>query len=210
MMMGMAQGGAGGVGRGTRPVGGPGKKRKTPWVRRIVSTLILLFVLALIVWGLVKIGGWVKSILAEEHQRTSQGAVIQPVVIGPCSADALRVTVTPTSTSVQEGQGFDASVLVENAGTDDCSFSLSALEVTLGSDNGLIWTPSACVPLDKELLLGAGKSWSTTFTWDGHVYADCELVKIDGFGSTPMTGTYTLKWAAPPALEPQETRIQIY
>ncbi len=205
------QNGGGGRDFAPEPGGAPRKKRKTPWVRRIVSTLILLLVLALLLWGLVKIGGWVKTILTDEHERATQGAVIEPAVIEPCSSDALRVTVTPVLTAVQEGEGFDVSVAVENVGASDCSFSLSTLEITLGSENGLLWTPSACTSSwDKELLLGAGKSWSTSLAWDGHVYADCELVKVDGFGATPMEGTYTLKWQAPPVLNAQETQIRIY
>lgn len=197
---------------GVRPTQ-PGRPptKKVPWMRRIISTTILLLVLVGLIFGAVKLGGWVKGILSDEHARTTEVATIKPVVIEACAAPDLGITVTPSVASVQEGYGFDVAVSLVNSGSEDCSFDLSTLVVSLEGPGGPVWTPSACAAnWDKNLLLGAGKSWATTLTWDGLVYADCVLVQHSGGSATPMEGAYALKWTAPPVVSDQEVAVQVY
>lgn len=187
------------------------RKKRVPWVRRIVSTTILLLVLVALVFGVVKLGGWVKGVLSEEHSRTTEVATIKPVVIDACTPQDLTISVTPNVVSVQEGQGFNVAVSLVNKGAEDCSFDLSTLMVILDGAGGAVWTPTACsAAWDKSLLLGAGKSWSTTLTWDGLVYADCAQVQNAGGAATPMEGQYALKWSAPPIVSSKEVAVQVY
>lgn len=193
----------------TKP--GRPRKKKVPWVRRIVSTTVLLLVLVGLVFGVVKLGGWVKGLLSAEHARTTEVATIKPVVIEACSAKDLGISVTPSVSSVQEGQGFDVAVTLENTGSEDCSFDLSTLAVSLEGTGGAVWTPTACSETwDKSLLLGVGKSWAATLTWDGLVYADCVVVQHSGAAATPMEGSYALKWSAPPVVSGKEVAVQVY
>lgn len=205
-----------GVGRpkgqgGRAPQPGRPRKKKVPWLRRIISTTILLLVLVGLIFGIVKLGGWVKGVLSEEHSRATETATIKPVVIEGCTSKDLTISVTPSVVSVQEGNGFDVAVSLVNKGGEDCSFDLSTLVISLEGPGGAVWTPTACTPTwGKNLLLGAGKSWSTTLTWDGLVHADCAPVQNAGAAATPMEGSYALKWAAPPVVSNQEVAIQVY
>ncbi len=174
------------------------RKRKVPWARRIVSTLVLVAVLVGLVFGLVKAGSWVHSLLSEQHAKTTEAATPKPVTINACEGNDLSVTVTPSAAVLPEGQGMEVTVQAENRGDADCTVAMSSVSVELVGPAGSVWTPTACsTSWGKTLLLGSGKSWSATLTWDGLLYSECEPVRVGDAGATPSAGSYTLKWAGP-------------
>lgn len=181
--------------------GSGGPPRKTPWARRIISTLILLALLAGLVAGVVfagiKVASWLGTVFQTEHQAAAERAAPKPVDIRPCLSADLEITLTPSSVVIEEGAGLDVGFSVVGKGEDDCSFLPTDAGVELVAETGPIWTPTACSAAlaDKTLLLTKGVPWSTALSWDGLVYADCAAVPFADSGASTVApvGTYTLQ-----------------
>ena len=186
------------------------RKRKVPWARRIISTVVLVALLVGVVFAGVKAVGWVMGVLSEEHARATDVATPKPVEILPCSADDLNVTLSPSAGVVDEGIGFELGVEIQNRGSIDCSVETSEVEIQLAQASTVVWSPSVCVPeWSRTQLLAAGESWSGTLAWNGHVYEGCEAVASDTGGATAPAGTYTLTALAPGGKTPQTVSIQV-
>lgn len=206
--------GAGPQAAGGRP-GGP-KKQKTPWVRRIVSTLILLALLAGLIFALVTAVKWVLSVIGAEHERSTVSSLPQPVEILPCKPGSIDVEVTPSDTEIPEGAGFTVEVELLNSTQTECSFEVEDLDVSLSVGGYDVWTPTACKADDRTLLLASEQEWKTSFKWNGGVYVDCERVNLDvqdeagkPIPATASSGVYDLVVGLSGAEEPVHLEIVV-
>lgn len=200
------------------------RPRKVPWARRIVSTLVLLVLLAGLIFLIVKAFGWVGGLLSAEHEKSTEQAAIKPVSIAECSGEDLKVSLYPATTVLDEGVGFDVAVSIENMGDADCSVQTSDVNVLLTpagsfgvqgeggkssspSEATAIWSPSACGgEWAKTLLLRPGQSWTGDLKWNGLVYRGCEA---SADGAAAPEGTYSLTAQAPGQSTPQAVSIQV-
>lgn len=209
--------------------GKPARPKKVPWARRIISSLILLALLAGIIFLVVKGAMWLGSLLNAEHEKSTEQATVKPVSITECAGGDLKISLFPSSTIVDEGVGFDLAVSIENTGSADCSVQTSEVNVTLASagasipaDDGeassavdggstsAVWSPSTCDPQwSKTLLLKPGQSWTGDLAWNGHVYNGCDAVAEDTGGATAAAGRYSLTAQAPGQDAAQEVSIQV-
>ena len=170
------------------------KKRKTPWVRRIVSTLILLALIALLVFLVARGVIWIRGVFQEGRDEAAESAVPKPVVIEQCAATSLDISLEPTESFVEEGAGVRVSVSVTNTGEADCKITQAQLGVQLVGDNEVLWEPGACSEAMQEsmLLLAPGQPWSTTLRWDGLRYFEC-AVPQSGMPAVVGEGSYLLE-----------------
>lgn len=188
----------------------PSRPRKTPWVRRIVSTLILVAIVIGVGVLLVKVGSWVHAALTDTHAKTTESSTVKPVEILPCTDENLDVTLLPSQTVVDEGMGMDLVVSLENTGSTDCSVDTGDIQVQLRGDYGTVWTPTACDgQWARELLLGAKESWGGQLHWDGGISADCQPISNDGIRATAPSGSYTLIASVPGGQSAGATTIQV-
>lgn len=175
------------------------RKRKVPWVRRIVSTLILLALVAGILFLVFRVVSWVGSYFQEEHQKNTELTTLQPVSYETCSAKDVSVTLTPDAATVLQGEGTNVVLSMSNTGNEPCLMSPGNVSVSMVLGGDTIWTPTACTSglTDLTLLLSSDQPWSKTLSWDGKAYLECEVVKT-GEDDSPMNaakGTYELRYA---------------
>lgn len=171
------------------------QKRKTLWVRRIVSTLILLGILALIVFLLVKAVTWIGGVFQSGRQTVAEQTTPRPVVIEECLPSALTVTLVPEKSVALEGAGVNISMTVENTGDVDCKISEAQIGLQLTGQEHVLWNPGSCSEAmqNKMLLLAPGQPWSTTVVWDGQAHSGCDAGQS---GPGPVVlgeGTYQLE-----------------
>lgn len=187
------------------------RKKKTPWVRRIVSTLILIALLVGIVFGLAKGFSWVTDFFKSENQKNKDAVSVQPVTYGQCGAGNLDVTLTPSAPAVQEGGGVDVALSIVNTSTVPCVMKVGDLQIDLATAGAEpVWTPTACSADlgDEQLLLSKGQPWSTTFSWDGKAYKKCEVqAQPSGRQIDAPEGVYDLRIA--PFGTPPQAKAQL-
>lgn len=185
-----------GGGRGSGPATKKPKKRKTPWLRRIISTLILLGLIVALVFFLIWFVQWVGDIFREEHDRASRATIPQAVEVKECSLDTLQLMLTPDALQVPEGQPLSAELSIATTGDEACSFDTSRVTVQLGSADLSVWTPTACQESwGTTLLLSKDVPWQTSFNWNGQLYQDCQAVSVGEENpqpGTPPEGVYNL------------------
>lgn len=169
----------------------PSSARTSLARRRLTIALIVVVALALL--GL---GGWwlVKTANSSLQERQAQLEAVQEAEvakpIAECKMSDLDFTVDSYQQSVQVGSGWNATVTITNKGADPCladgAGKTIGVEVTSGTYQ-LVDTPTCAAP-DSELplLLGSGKSWQTTISWDGNDYHECTP------GSAAAAGTYVM------------------
>lgn len=176
-----------------------GRKRPSKrelYVRRTVSTLVLLLVLVLLVclgWWVVRyIGG-----LFGEQQSGIQSyteSAQSSLAIPTCTADDLSLSLEAASSTMAAGDSQEFTVTVENLTDVPCSISTSQIlvQLTTGADDESVWVGSECSDSwTKTLLLSADQPWSGTLTWDGYVYDQCEVAtNDDGDALTAGAGAY--------------------
>ncbi len=191
-------------------------KKKTPWVRRIVSSLILLAIVIGLVFLIVKAVSAVTGMLSDHHVKTTESSAPRPVEINPCSADQLQITLEPSETIVSQGRGFQTAVIVENTGEVDCSLNTTDVHVVLtaqskpGASAETIWSPTECTPeWEKMLLLSPNQTWSGTLKWEGYVYEGCDVSGLDYGGAVPEPGIYILSAQAFEDGKVEKVSIQI-
>lgn len=175
------------------------RKRKTPWVRRIVSTLILLALLAGLVFLVFKAVIWVGDYFKSEHQKNTELTTLQPVTYESCGEEDVSVSLIPGATTITQGEGIDVVMSIENVRGEACTMTPGDVSVSaqLGGDS--VWTPVACSSVLSEmpLLLAPDHPWSRTLSWDGKAYVDCEVATTgdDGASMNAAKGTYELRYS---------------
>ncbi len=176
------------------------RKRKTPWARRIVSTLVLLALLVGLVFLVFKAVVWVGDYFKSEHQKNTELTTLQPAVYEACEEKDISISLTPSVTTITQGQGTDIVMSLENTGADACTMTPGDISVSalLGGDS--VWTPIACSSTLSELplLLAPNQPWSQTLSWDGKAYVNCEAVTTgeEATAVNAAKGTYELRYSA--------------
>ncbi len=111
--------------------------------------------------------------------------------IAECSPENLDFKVGDHSTTASVGSGWNTQITVTNKGSEPCLTDGSASSVGLVVASGtyqLVDTTACGDPEDtKPLLIGSGRSWNTTVSWDGNDYQDCNP------GDVAAAGTYVMK-----------------
>lgn len=147
------------------------------WVRRILSVVILLALLAGAGFLGVKLFGFVKEKLTDQQKQIAAETGTAPVVVGPCPLEDLDVEVTPDPEEVPTGQGVRLNLQVTSSFREQCSFDSEEIAVELQVGGYPVWTPTACSEeWGRVLLLSPATPWQTSLTWDGKVYEACEVV----------------------------------
>lgn len=184
------------------------------WVRRIVTGLGLLVIIALIVWGIAKaVSAVTKSsaseatpsasatpsptptatvarsgtaALQEGEQATADGIVdAEGRVRIPACASA-DLTVRPTISGGEVGQARNISVAIENRAGVACSFEFGHIDFKISSGDETVYDGSKC-QRDREsatLLLIPGDTWNGGLTWDGGLYSGCDAKDRNSDGAT--------------------------
>lgn len=184
------------------------------WVRRIVTGLGLLVIIALIVWGIAKaVSAVTKSsaseatpsasatpsptptatvtrsgtaALQEGEQATVDGIVdAEGRVRIPACASA-DLTVRPTISGGEVGQARNISVAIENRAGVACSFEFGHIDFKISTGDETVYDGSKC-QRDREsatLLLIPGDTWNGGLTWDGGLYSGCDAKDRNSDGAT--------------------------
>ena len=184
------------------------------WVRRIVTGLGLLVIIALIVWGIAKaVSAVTKSstpeatpsasatptptptatvtrsgtaALQDGEQATADGIVdAEGRVRIPACASA-DLTVRPTISGGEVGQAQNISVAIENRAGVACSFEFGHIDFKISTGDETVYDGSKC-QRDREsatLLLVPGDTWNGGLTWDGGLYSGCDAKDRNSDGAT--------------------------
>ncbi len=184
------------------------------WVRRIVTGLGLLVIIALIVWGIAKAVSAVTKSSAPEatpsasatptptptatvtrsgtaalqdgEQATADGIVdAEGRVRIPACASA-DLTVRPTISGGEVGQARNISVAIENRAGVACSFEFGHIDFKISTGDETVYDGSKC-QRDREsatLLLIPGDTWNGGLTWDGGLYSGCDAKDRNSDGAT--------------------------
>ena len=184
------------------------------WVRRIVTGLGLLVIIALIVWGVAKAVSAVTKSSAPEatpsasatptptptatvtrsgtaalqdgEQATADGIVdAEGRVRIPACASA-DLTVRPTISGGEVGQAQNISVAIENRAGVACSFEFGHIDFKISTGDETVYDGSKC-QRDREsatLLLIPGDTWNGGLTWDGGLYSGCDAKDRNSDGAT--------------------------
>ena len=184
------------------------------WVRRIVTGLGLLLIIALIVWGIAKAVSAVTKSSAPEatpsasatptptptatvtrsgtaalqdgEQATADGIVdAEGRVRIPACASA-DLTVRPTISGGEVGQAQNISVAIENRAGVACSFEFGHIDFKISTGDETVYDGSKC-QRDREsatLLLVPGDTWNGGLTWDGGLYSGCDAKDRNSDGAT--------------------------
>ena len=184
------------------------------WVRRIVTGLGLLLIIALLVWGIAKaVSAVTKSstpeatpsasatptptptatvtrsgtaALQDGEQATADGIVdAEGRVRIPACASA-DLTVRPTISGGEVGQAQNISVAIENRAGVACSFGFGHIDFKISTGDETVYDGSKC-QRDREsatLLLVPGDTWNGGLTWDGGLYSGCDAKDRNSDGAT--------------------------
>ncbi len=184
------------------------------WVRRIVTGLGLLLIIALLVWGIAKaVSAVTKSstpeatpsasatptptptatvtrsgtaALQDGEQATADGIVdAEGRVRIPACASA-DLTVRPTISGGEVGQAQNISVAIENRAGVACSFEFGHIDFKISTGDETVYDGSKC-QRDREsatLLLIPGDTWNGGLTWDGGLYSGCDAKDRNSDGAT--------------------------
>ncbi len=203
----------------TRVRGGssPKRRKQNLWPRRIITGLVLILILALLVWAvlfiigfmttqpevdesqsaLAKTGEFIQSgteriELRNSDQVTKDGVLTleEGVMIPGCIAKDLSFSATAIQTRV--GAGENLALTIVNIGRTACFTSLGRVDIAIRSGDQLIYDSARCTSRDKEatpLLLSPGDPWSSSVSWDGRVYSEgCSTP--EGGAPVASEGTY--------------------
>lgn len=184
------------------------------WVRRIVTGLGLLLIIALLVWGIAKaVSAVTKSstpeatpsasatptptptatvtrsgtaALQDGEQATADGIVdAEGRVRIPACASA-DLTVRPTISGGEVGQAQNISVAIENRAGVACSFEFGHIDFKISTGDETVYDGSKC-QRDREsatLLLVPGDTWNGGLTWDDGLYSGCDAKDRNSDGAT--------------------------
>ena len=164
-------------------------RRREMWARRIVSTLILLALLVALGFGAVKGIQWLLQLLRDSHQSTVVSAGEAPVETPDCTPETMDVNLSFDPQPAVFAGGTTMDVELVGSSAVGCIFRPDTLDITVSDGKDVIWSPTACTPdWGMPLLLTDQTPWQTSFSWDGHRFAECEL---------GQSGGEQLVWAEP-------------
>lgn len=111
--------------------------------------------------------------------------------IAECTSSNLDFKIGEHSTTATVGNGWRTDITVTNTGSEPCLTDGSASSIGLVVSSGSYQLVDTTVCGDPEntkpLLIGNGRSWNTTLSWDGKDYQDCNA------GDVASAGTYVMK-----------------
>lgn len=175
-------------------------RRKRPsrtelWLRRIVSSLLLLVVLALLVWGIVTAVRYILNLFAQQEAAQSAVDTSQSFSIPTCTVDDLEFSLQATSATASAGGEMNFTLTVENQTGTACRWETSQMRVEVTTGDLVVWQGTDCDrSWQKTLLLSNGQPWSAELTWDGLLYQECTALTetVDGKETERETtaGTY--------------------
>ncbi|WP_299059213.1 phage prohead protein [uncultured Actinomyces sp.] len=192
------------------------------WVRRIVTGLGLLLIVALLIWGIAKgVSALTKSKETEpQPQRTSAQPTPTATATGAASlkdgetassdgivdADGrVRIpacapadlTVRPSVSDTLVGQTQNVSVAIENRAGVACSFEFGQIDLKILSGDETVYDGSKCQRdrTSATLLLVPGDTWNGGLSWDGGLYSGCTPRDGNSDGATDPApaGTYRVQ-----------------
>jgi hypothetical protein len=191
-------------------------------VRRIVTGLGLLLIVALLIWGIAKgVSALTKSKEAEpQPQPTSAQPTPTATATGAASlkdgetassdgivdADGrVRIpacapadlTVRPSVSDTLVGQTQNVSVAIENRAGVACSFEFGQIDLKILSGDETVYDGSKCQRdrTSATLLLVPGDTSNGGLSWDGGLYSGCTPRDGNSDGATDPApaGTYRVQ-----------------
>ncbi len=162
------------------------------WVRRIISTIILLVAVAALVMVGVRLYGMVHSKLTGHQEQLASASSNLPVEIRSCGPSDLKVQVVPETAQALVGEGIAAKVTVTGLAEPACEFSTADLDIQLVTGDDVVWSPTKCSDSwARTLLIGKDLSWEQTIKWAGNLYNGCDALE-NGEGTQLVAdpGTY--------------------
>lgn len=112
----------------------------------------------------------------------------KPDEVPICQPGDLEITFTSNATTLQAGSAWIGTINLKNKGLRACytegDGDRQGFKIKSGDTE--VYNSLACAETDSAipLLLGVGKAWETTITWDGKIWSDCKA------GSVAKPGTY--------------------
>lgn len=165
------------------------------WLRRIVSSLLLLVVLALLAWGIVAAVRYISNLFDQQGAAQSSVDAAQSFSIPTCTVDDLEFSLQAASATASAGGKMDFTLTVENQTGTACRWETSRMRVEVTTGDLVVWQGTECDnSWQKTLLLSNGQPWSAELTWNGLFYRECTVLTetVDGKETERWTtaGTY--------------------
>ena len=146
------------------------------YIRRVVSSIVILVLLSLIAWGLVTFITWIWGLISANQGDQTQVATSTPVSISTCTASDVDVVVVPSSTKLAVAEGMTVVVRVSAKAGVECGLEPDTLDLTLAASGYPVWTPSKCSAPEDVKLIAKGLEFEREYTWEARVYESCEQV----------------------------------
>lgn len=166
------------------------------WVRRVISTALLLGLLVAIIFGVVKGYGAIHARLSDHQDKVAVETGNVPVSISECRFGDLDVHLDPEPVTAPVGEGFKLKISVKNTGLEECSLHTERLQIEMLTGDHAVWSPTECSQSwQRQLLLPANGTWEVSRTWDGNIYEGCDAA-TRGDEERPLVaddGTYLLQ-----------------
>ncbi|MDO5719256.1 MAG: hypothetical protein Q4P05_00800 [Actinomycetaceae bacterium] len=166
------------------------------YIRRVLSILALVAILV----GIYFIGRFVWNsvqISLAQHADSSESVDDVPEPITDCAPQDLTATMTNGESTAIEGQGWSTHITLTNTSDTECTTdgALKSVGFAITSGDVPVYDTTQCADQDaqKLLLLGPGRSWTTTVSWDGRHAPNCDSDKV------AAPGTYVMALKAPRA-----------
>lgn len=176
------------------------------YIRRVLSIVLLIAILA----GLFFIGRFVWNsvqISLAQHADSSESVDDVPEPIVECRAQDLTATMTEAPATAIEGEGWSATITLTNTSDTECTTDGAGKSVGYAITSGdvPVYDTTRCADQEanKLLLLGPGRSWSTTVAWNGRHAPNCESDHV------AAPGTYVMALKAPRATGNDEAVVVI-
>ncbi|MDO5048615.1 MAG: hypothetical protein Q4D87_01865 [Actinomycetaceae bacterium] len=111
--------------------------------------------------------------------------------IAECLPANLDFKIGEHQTSASVGDGWSTKITVTNTGSEPCltdgSATSAGMIVSSGSYKLVDTTECGDPEATKPLLIGSGRSWNGTLSWDGKDYQNCTA------GDDATAGTYVMQ-----------------
>jgi len=166
------------------------------YIRRIVSSVIILALLSVIVWGLYSFGTWLWSTISAGSEESGQDQTPAPVKISSCTEKDLDVTLSPSSTKLAVAEGMTVVMHISAKSGAECKLEPDTLDLTLTVGGYPVWTPTKCAAPEDTKLIAKGLEVEREYTWEARIYESCEQVgdlyaEIGMFDLTAKVGEKT-------------------
>lgn len=156
------------------------------YVRRVLSIVLLLVLVAALIGGLIWVGHQIKAGINATAQ-TQKKAVSSAPPIADCKPQDLSISFLDAPAQTRVGEGWVGRIAMVNRSKEACLTDGGPASVGLivkSGDQTVVDQPK-CAAKDakKPLLIGPGRKWEADLEWNGLSYSNCEEQSNSGAGT---------------------------